>query len=126
MQGIGTVSSLSRNRLALTAFGAAAAGAAIWWVWPSGPWTVARAGGASCRLEAGTARPDVLVRCGAPDATGGQPKRGRSGPELINMCAAPCDRYGDKVLFFDCDNRLAEVEGWSSHYQGCVGVEARD
>jgi hypothetical protein len=35
------------------------------------------------------------------------------------MCSAPCDRYGERLVFYDCEGRLAEVKS-AGGYQGCV------
>jgi len=61
----------------------------------------------------------VLARCGAPDGTGDQPKRAGGGNGFLRMCSAPCDRYGERLTFYDCEGRLAEVKP-ARGYQGCV------
>ena len=106
-------------RRKLLALAAIAAGVALAWHLVPSRWSLRPSSGVTCSIQEGLPRAGVLKLCGAPDAAGAQPKRGAKGPGLINLCSAPCDRYADRLLFYDCDGNLAEVEAVSG-YQGCV------
>ena len=110
---------LSANRGVLWAIGVAISAAVVWYELPS-HWTLSnRAGRTVCTVREGATRVDVLALCGAPDATGGQPKRGGGGHGFFSMCSAPCDRYGDLLTLYDCEGRLSEVKT-ALRYQGCI------
>ena len=109
------------RRLALGLSIAIVLGGGVAWVSIPSRWTISR-GGMPCRVVQGLPRHEVLRQCGEPDRAGAQPKRGGGrGPKWINLCSAPCDRYGDRIVFYDCSGLVAEVETVSG-YQGCVGV----
>ena len=116
------MSSLTK-RLVVLAAGVAVMLVGVLYHYPAG--RTRGLGGRHCQVSVGQARTDVLRQCGEPDAAGGQPKRAGSGPQLINFCSAPCDRYGDRLVFYDCATKVAEVEALTAEYQGCVGVQRR-
>src|SRR5262245_60292572 len=107
------------RRAVLWGLGVAISAGLVWCAVPS-RWTLSNQSGRTrCTVRQGTTRADVLARCGKPDATGDQPKRtgGRNG--FLSMCSAPCDRYGERLTFYDCDGRLSEVLR-ADGYRGCV------
>ena len=108
-----------RRQLALALFAAASAVACR-----LGPhsWSLRSTSGAGCSVEEGLPRSEVVKQCGVPDATGGQPKRSREGAGPGSFCSAPCERYADRLLLYDCDGHLAEVETVAG-YQGCVFLQ---
>jgi hypothetical protein len=83
------------------------------------PWTVVLDGTpGSCRVNQRMSRRNVRIACGSPKATG-WPRFSRSGDFFDvhpTKCAAPCEAIGDSVVFYDCNDRVAEVrkpgEGW--------------
>jgi hypothetical protein len=76
-------------------------------------------GGAGCDVQQATARKDVIDHCGTPTRAGGQPKV--VSRTLDAMCSAPCDTYGDRLVYYDCDVRVAKVVKLVPEtYQGCV------
>lgn len=82
-------------------------------------WTVSREGVGSCEVVEHEPRAIVLGRCGEPTRTGGQPKV--PGRRLLSMCSAPCDVYGDRLLYYDCEGGVAQVVRFDPHgYQGCL------
>ena len=104
------------NRRVLWAVGVAAISAVLVWHALPSRWTLSNRAGRVCTVRQGATRRDVLAFCGDPDAEGGQTKRGYG---FLNMCSAPCDRYGERLAFYDCEGRLSEVER-EHGYQGCV------
>jgi len=95
---------------------AAAVMAATWALVPS-RWTL-RTRGTDCRISERELRVSVMRRCGPPDKTGDQPKV--PGQEFPAMCSAPCDVYGDRLVYYDCEGGVADVVRMdSSEYQGC-------
>jgi hypothetical protein len=77
------------------------------------PWTVMldRSPG-SCRVYQRMPRRDVRLACGPPTAIG-YPRFSGSGDffefQLPTKCAAPCEAIGNRVVFYDCHDRVALV-----------------
>lgn len=92
--------------------------AAVVWALAPQRWQLHPAGRSSCQATEGTLREAVLAICGDPDAVGTQPKRPGGDQGLISLCSAPCDRYSERLVFYDCEGRVAAVEPASA--MGCV------
>jgi len=74
-------------------------------------WTLsARDGRPLCRVQEGWTEQEVSVHCGAPSGRGTQPKVPGGGPFSLQMCSAPGDVYGTKVVFYGCDRKVTTVE----------------
>ena len=63
-----------------------------------------------CRVHAGWTEQEVAAHCGLRSKRGVQPKVPDSGGSLVQMCSAPGDVYGAKVVLYGCDGRVHAVE----------------
>ena len=80
-------------------------------------WTLRdRDGRAVCRVHEGWNEQEVSAHCGVGSGRGLQPKVLASGRGLdVQICSAPGDVYGSKVVFYGCDGRVATVEHMPAH-----------
>src|SRR5690349_6088281 len=76
-------------------------------------WTLAgHDGHPVCQVQPGWTEHEVLAHCGPRSGRGMQPKVAASGSGLLNlqMCSAPGDVYGAKVVLYGCNGRVQAVE----------------
>ena len=74
-------------------------------------WTLRGPDGRSvCRVQAEWDAQEVFKHCGARSGRGRQPKVvGGTGLDL-QVCSAPGDVYGNKVVLYGCNGRVIAVE----------------
>jgi hypothetical protein len=60
-----------------------------------------------CRVQSGWTQQEVAVHCGARWVGAWQPKVPAGG---LQMCSAPADIYGAKVVLYGCDGKVQAVE----------------
>ena len=76
-------------------------------------WTLKDANGLPiCLVQAGWTAEEVSARCGPRSGRGCQPKVVGPGfkTEDLQVCSAPGDVYGPKVILYGCDGRVQSVE----------------
>jgi len=76
-------------------------------------WTLKdRNGSSACLVQPSWSEVEVLANCGPRSGRGWQPKVAASGTGFFNlqMCSAPGDVYGNRVVLYGCDGRVQAVE----------------
>jgi hypothetical protein len=76
-------------------------------------WTIiGRDGLPLCRVQEGWSEQEVALHCGIPSGRGQQPKVpvSNTGVFDVQMCSAPGDVYGTKVVLYGCDGKVRSVE----------------
>lgn len=114
---MGMVGGLRRRRVILGTLGLAAVAWVLASVLPR-RWEVATPGGGSCVVTRGQSISDINRACGSPTRAGDQPERADG---WNSRCSAPCQLRGERLLFYDCEDRLDSVEqARTNDYQGCL------
>jgi hypothetical protein len=92
--------------------------AAAFWAFPR-EWSIGSGDGAvACVVSRGQSLSEVVAQCGPPKRSGDQPKVANG---WTTFCSAPCELRGARLLFYDCQTKVASVKtARDDEYQGCI------